>query len=42
MTNNPSENIWDEFRKTSKKGDYMESLIATLFQFSTKNFVLSS
>ena len=39
MTNNPSENIWDEFVKTSK------ILKAGFFQFSAKimkRFVLSS
>ena len=34
MTNNPSENIWDEFMKMSKIGHSMESLIAAFFQFS--------
>ena len=45
MTDNPSENILDEFTKASKIGHSMESLIAELFQFSTKiikSFVLSS
>ena len=45
MTDNPSENIWDEFTKTSKIGPSIESLIAEFFQFSakiTKSFVLSS
>ena len=45
MTNNPSENISDEFMKMSKIGHYMGSLNAEFFQFSTKiieNFVLSS
>ena len=44
MADNPSENIWDEFTKTSKMGHSMESLIE-FFQFSTKiikSFVLSS
>ena len=36
MTNNPSENILDEFTKMSKKGSSMESLKADFFQFSTK------
>ena len=34
MTNNPSENIWDEFVKMSKFGISMESLNADFFQFS--------
>ena len=45
MTDIPSENIWDEFGKTSKIGRSMESLIAEFFQFSTKiikSSVLSS
>ena len=45
MTNYPSENIWDEFTKTSKIGPSMESLNTDFFQFSakiTKSFVLSS
>ena len=45
MTENPSENIWEEFRKASKIGHSMESLIVEFFQFSTKiikSFVLSS
>ena len=45
MTNNPSENIWDEFTKISKIGPSMESLNADVFEFSAKtikNFVLSS
>ena len=45
MTNNPSENIWDKFRKASKIGPSMESLNANFFQFSAKFikiFVLSS
>ena len=45
MTNNPSENIWDEFTKTSKIGPSMESLIAEFLQFFVKiikSFVLSS
>ena len=45
MTDIPSENIWDEFTKTSKLGRSMESLITEFFQFSTKinkSFVLSS
>ena len=36
MTNNLSENIWDEFTKTSKIGPSMESLNAGSFQFSAK------
>ena len=31
MTNNPSENIWDEFTKANKIGPSMESLIADFF-----------
>ena len=31
MTNNPSENIWGKFTKTSKIGPSMESLNAVLF-----------
>ena len=45
MTDNPSENIWDEFTKMSKIGHAMENLIAEFFQFSTKiikSFALSS
>ena len=45
MTDNLSENIWDEFTKASKIGPSMESLIAEFFQFPTKiikSFVLSS
>ena len=45
MTNNPSENIWDKFTKTSKIGFSLESLVVEFFQFSvkvTKSFVLSS
>ena len=45
MTDNPSENISDEFPKTSKKGTSMESVIAELFHFAAKiikSFVLSS
>ena len=45
MTNNPSENIRDEFTNTSKIGPLMESLIADFFQFSSKiikGFILSS
>ena len=34
MTNNPSENIWDEFKKISKIGPSMESLNAVFFFFS--------
>ena len=36
MTNNPWENIWDEFTKTSKIRPSMEGLIAEFFQFSAK------
>ena len=32
MIDNPSENIWDEFTKTSKIGPSMESLNADFFQ----------
>ena len=32
MTDNPSENIWVEFTKTSKIGPSMESLNADFFQ----------
>ena len=45
MTNNPSENIWDEFTKTGKIGPSMESLNAGFFHFFAKiieSFVLSS
>ena len=45
MTENPSENICDEFRKMSKIEHSMQSLIAESFQFSAKilkSFVLSS
>ena len=45
MTNNPLENIWDEFTKTSKKRPPMESLIPEFFKFSAKiikSFVLSN
>ena len=45
MTNNPSENIWDKFTKTSKVEPFMESLNADFFQFSAKiikSFTLSS
>ena len=45
MTNNPSENISDEFTKTSKIGPSTGSLNADFFQFSAKidkSFVLSS
>ena len=45
MTDNPSENIWNEYTKTSKTGSSMESLIAEFFQFSAKiikSLVLSS
>ena len=31
MTNNPSENIWNELMKTTKVGPSMESLIAQFF-----------
>ena len=33
MTNNPSENIWDEFTKMNKIGPSMESLNAVCFFF---------
>ena len=36
MTNNRSENNWDEFTKTGKLGPFMENLIAEFFQFSVK------
>ena len=36
MTNNPSENIWDEFTKISKIEPSIESLIAEFFQFFAK------
>ena len=36
MTNNPSENISDEFTKMSKTGPSMESLNADVLQFSAK------
>ena len=45
MTNNPSENIWNKFTKTSKTGPSMESLTAEFFNFSAKiikSLVLSS
>ena len=43
ITNNPSENIWDEFTKMSKIGPSMESLNADFFKFPAKiSFVLSS
>ena len=44
MTNNTSENIWDEFTKTSKIGHSMESLTAENFKFFAKvikSFVLN-
>ena len=44
MTNNPSENTWHEFLKTSKTGPSVERFIAEFFQFFTKiieRFVLS-
>ena len=36
MISNSSENIWDEFAKTSKIGPSVESLNADFFQFSAK------
>ena len=42
MTDNPSENSWDEFTKTSKIGHSMESLIAEFSTKIIKSFVLSS
>ena len=45
MTNNPLENICNEFTKTRKTGPLMESLTVEFFQFSamnTKKFVLNS
>ena len=36
MTNNPSEESWHKFTKTSKKGPFIESLNADFFQFSAK------
>ena len=36
MTNNPSENIWNEFTETSKIGSSMESLNAEFFDFLPK------
>ena len=45
MTNNPSENAWEEFTKMSKIRHSMKSLNADFFQFSAKinkSFVLSS
>ena len=36
MTNNLSENNWDEFTKTSIKGSFTERLNADFFQFSAK------
>ena len=45
MANNYSENISDEFTKTSKIGPSMESLKDDFFKFSAKiikSFVLSS
>ena len=36
MTNNPSENILDEFAKTSKIGPSIESLIDDFFNFMPK------
>ena len=37
MTNNPLENIRDEFTKTKKLGPSMETLNADFFQFSPKS-----
>ena len=45
ITNNPSENILDEFTKSSKIEPSMESLIGEFSQFSAKvikSFALSS
>ena len=36
MTDNSSENIWDEFTKTSKIGPSMESLNNDFLQFFAK------
>ena len=36
MTNNLSENNWDEFTKMSKTGPSIESLNVDFFQFSAK------
>ena len=44
MTNNPSENIGDEFTKINKIGPSMEGLNADFFQFCAKiikSFVLN-
>ena len=42
MTNNPSENIWDDFTKTSKIGPSMESLNAEFSGKIIESFVFSS
>ena len=39
MTNNPSENIWDEFTKMNKIGPSMESLNA-VFSWVVFSFLL--
>ena len=36
MSNNPLENIWDEFTKTSEIEPSIESLIAEFFNFLPK------
>ena len=38
MINNPSENIWDKFAKTSKIGPSMESLNAEFFSVFCQNY----
>ena len=38
MTNNSSENIWDEFTKMSKIGSSMESLNADFFSIFCQNY----
>ena len=38
MTNNPSENIWGEFKKISKIGPSMESLNAVFFSVFCQNY----
>ena len=39
MANNPPENIWDEFTKTSKIKPFMESLIVEFFYFFAKEWL---
>ena len=39
MANNPPENIWDEFTKTSKIKPSMESLIVEFFYFFAKEWL---